>query len=255
MQEIYDRSMEAKDLIAANRIDAAMDRLRLLDSVGYEPAKTLIYDTYKTRAKALADENSFGAAYQELLRAEDFGDASAQLIDYREQAYYKGIKSYRSGDYSDAKAEFDNIGDYLSKSEYLYLVSLHAPSQTANWKYHNKDASSRIDVDVPRLIRMIDFEDAASLILLNQNSSEEFLEGYWKGSGGYFKMKPDDWTNYTLPFFNYGDYYEIKNGTYFKYPEDSPSDTKALFDFTIISEGSIEVYCYQNCRTYTLYRS
>ena len=252
----YARYMRASNLISNGDIDTAFPLLTTLAGEGYADAKTLIVDTCKQTAKDLASQGSFGAAYQELLRAVDFGDVSAQLIDYREQAYYQGVDDYHAGHYAAAKSQFACIGDYLATSDYLYLINLHNPTKKSGmgfWKDVGKSTS--VVVDVQKLLSMINFEDAADLILLNQDSAQEFLEGYWKGSAGYFKMKADGWANYNLPFFQYGDYYRFENGQYLLFPKNDESNTRPLFDFTVISKNCIEVYCYQNCRTYTLNRS
>jgi hypothetical protein len=67
-------------------------------------------------------------------------------------------------------------------------------------------------------------------------------------------MKDDGYINYNLPWFNYGDYYRIEDGIMLLYPENSYNSTKALFAFEAVTPDCIEVYCYQNKRTYTLYR-
>lgn len=60
--------------------------------------------------------------------------------------------------------------------------------------------------------------------------------------------------SYDLPWFDYGDYYTIRNGEVLLYPADNENNTKILFEITALSDDSINVYCHKDSRIYSLYR-
>lgn len=263
-QHTYAQYLYASDLALNGREDEALSILSPLDAQGYHPAKVLTTNIYKSKATRLAAAGAYGRAYQTLLLAQGSGDVSDELAEYREKAYNAGVNLYRLRKYIDAKSQFKNIGSYLATNDYIYLINLHTvlknfssdPLKTLPEILRlRKSSATGNEVDLKKLIPMIGFEDAADFILFNQRSAVEFLTGYWKGDGCYFKMAADGHTRYNLPYPNYGDYYEIKDGTMVFYPADDSTATRDAFEFTILSEGCIEIFAFENCRTYTLYRS
>ena len=58
------------------------------------------------------------------------------------------------------------------------------------------------------------------------------------------------WSSYNLPW--YGGTFTIKDGVY-SVSNDS-YENKPQYRFTILTPDSMEVYCYKNGMTYTLYR-
>lgn len=80
------------------------------------------------------------------------------------------------------------------------------------------------------------------------------LLGYWSGGGRYFQLKSNGYINYDLPWFDYGDYYDIYNHIIFLFPENNESASRNLFKITFLSDNSIKVYCYEDGSTYTLYK-
>ena len=264
-QHTYAQYLYASDLSLNGREDEALSILTALDAQGYQPAKELTANIYKAKATRLAAASDYGSAYQTLFKAQVYGDVSNKLEEYRDMAYDAGVNLYHSKKYIDAKSQFNNIGNYLATNDYLYLINLHTvlknissnPLETTLEILRlRKSSATGNEVDLKKLIPMIGFEDAADFILFNQRSAEEFLEGYWKGSGCYFKMTADGQNiKYNLPVPNYGDYYEIRDGTMVFFPADDSTATRDALEFTILSEGCIEIFAFENCRTYTLYRS
>lgn len=89
-----------------------------------------------------------------------------------------------------------------------------------------------------------------------------FLEGYWTTySGDYFLTfyEGDDdlmHSEYNLPWVPKPEgykYYDIKDQIYIYIDEDH-NELAKVFRFNLIDYDTIEVFCYKNNRTYTLYR-
>lgn len=92
-------------------------------------------------------------------------------------------------------------------------------------------------------------------------NAQFFLEGNWKNGKSYLKFtksadkyKVNTWrSSYNLPYFNYGDYYNIVDGNYRLEKKDS-EEYRNMYHIRIISYDCIEVFAYKNSQTYTLYR-
>ena len=87
-----------------------------------------------------------------------------------------------------------------------------------------------------------------------------FLESYWSGSGYYFSFyKNEDGqtsSSFNLPWVSkpYGTkYYDIEDMIYYWDDANNNHLTK-VFRIEIVDYNIINVFCYQNNRTYTLYR-
>lgn len=88
-----------------------------------------------------------------------------------------------------------------------------------------------------------------------------FLEGYWTGSGYFMKFSKNETSggtdsSYNLPRIQNPPgvkYFDIEDMTY--YVKDGDQNHLAdIFRFEIVDYDTINVYCYNNDRTYTLYR-
>ena len=120
---------------------------------------------------------------------------------------------------------------------------------------------------VNQLMNDISFEDTREVLVCGQTVAELFLNGIWKGDGKYFRMKDNGDISYNIPWFDFGDYYYIKDGNLIFYKEMSITEIasaytngnsndyeKKLFRFTVVNEDCITVHAYKNNKNYTLYR-
>ena len=237
----YARYLLAKEYFSNDNSNEALRILRALIENNYTPAQELFVDICKQTAEEKAADGLYGIAYETLLEAKDYGDVGSLLSLYRDEAYRAGISLYRKGSYIDARAQFRRIGDYEYTEDYLILITIHT-------KYWVTSA------EIQELLRLLDFEDSAELLVSTQDFAKKYLAGTWRGNGYYFTMETDGHIQYNLPYFNYGDYYKIENGVVLTYPRNAPSSTKKLFKITVVSEDCIQVFAYKNNRAYTLYR-
>ena len=209
----------------------------------YNGAEDMQKETQYLWAGALIEDEDYVGAYKKLTGIKNYSDVKEVLEALEEVIYAEGQTLYYSEKFSEAKKRFECISSYSNSKKYLTLIGAHTSN---SWSVSDSMVNS--------LINIFYFEDAAELLLSTQAMGEKFLCGTWRGDGYYFTMKDDGYINYNLPWINYGDYYRIEDGIMLLYPENSYNNTKALFAFEAVSPDCIEVYCYQNKRTYTLYR-
>ena len=214
------------------------------------------------------------AAYEKLSEVAGYADADEKLQELTEEMYAEAQALYRENDMKAAKSLFKFLSSYEDSEKYIKFIDVHRfingddSSSGMVWvggfvdawinnrlPTSNEEVIFSDDITVAAYLREnFYFEDAAELLLSKQEIAEEFLRGSWYGDGYYFKIDEDGTSWFDLPRIDYGYYYEIEDGLYLKYPEDDYDATKPQFAFTAISPDCIEVYCYQNGGTYTLYR-
>lgn len=124
------------------------------------------------------------------------------------------------------------------------------------YQFDNKKEADKITHSYSDLVKLLDFEDTADLIIENADYTEKYLTGTWKTSDGkyYFTMKSDGHTTYNLPSFDYGEYYRIENGDFLLYYEKDPDNTRTPFSFEIVTKDIINIYCYKDYMSYRLIR-
>lgn len=167
---------------------------------------------------------------------EGYAPATTALSTAKSNIYAYGRAKYKISDYTNARTAFGLISDYGSSAKYLTLIS-----------------AQRKQASLKDLWAIRDFEDAGDL-LLTEHYLTEFLTGNWKTKDRsyYFEINSDGQSGYNLPWQYSGSYYYIDNGTYSV--GNTKSAAKKEFKFTIVDWNTIEVYCYKNKSTYTLYR-
>lgn len=83
------------------------------------------------------------------------------------------------------------------------------------------------------------------------------LMGTWTGSGYSFKLYEDDGyytISYNLPWFDFGDFYYIFDHE-IRLVDFSTGEERSLFRLTFISDTEIEIYCFKDGSTHTLYKN
>lgn len=158
------------------------------------------------------------------------------------EIYSDGQTAYRAGNISQAEKYFSAIKSYKQSGDYLALIS-----------YKNKPKAS----DYNTLLRLIEFEDSAELMIKNYGFALDFLTGTWRTEQNYylFQMKQEDdgfSCTYTLPHKYASGYFYFTNGVYSV--GRTATETVDTFRFSIIDANTIYVYCYVNDTYYTLCR-
>lgn len=161
------------------------------------------------------------------------------IDDLKQEIYQEGQSYYHAKVDGTAKIYFNAVKGYKRSDDYITLIK--ADSFDYSVKYDD-------------LEKLIGFEDTNEIILKNFIYRDKFLEGTWKtqNKSHYFTMKEDGSVTYNLPSKWYGNYYSIYNGIYKEGKENE--DGTAVFRFSIVGKDSMNVYCYQNGKTYKLYR-
>ncbi len=243
------RCQLAAKLVAETEYDEAFLILQKLIREKYEPATQQMYLAYLSKAELFASKNAYAEGLELLLKAEKYGDISAQLPNFQEHAYQEAAEIYRDGDMAKAKRIFTKLGNYLQADDYLFLI------ETKDyWSYSWKTTKETIE----QLTALIGFEDAAELLVKYDSLATDFLMGKWKGSGYYFSIREEVdaiYIGFNLPAYDYGDFYIFEGGRMLAYLENDYDSKKPFFRITVISEDCIEIYAYKGGKTYTLYRS
>lgn len=227
---------EKKDFSEANKIFEELVRK------GYENAAEMQKETQYLWACSYIEKDEYIAAYRKMDTIRGYSDVNNILINLQEVIYNEGQEYYHKGNYFAARDCFTCISTHSDSDKYLALIAARI------------NISNDTLTHVLNLINYFYFEDAADLLLSNQAFGEIFLLGTWENEGYYFTMKEGGGTSYNLPWFDYGDYYRIEDGDILLYPENNENDTKTLFSLTAITPDCIEVFCYKDYKSYTLYR-
>lgn len=199
-------------------------------------------------------------SYKELiaLARQGYPGAGDSLYIAENVLYNRAIKEYRYKDnyrsgYVEAHSIFKYLNGYKDSRKYITLIE----GRTEYNYLLNKDSSfSRKKAILNDIISIIEFEDAAEVLVSSHNIAVDFLEGMWRDRTGryYFSMSSEHNASYNLPFFNYGDYYRIEDGIYELYPKGKETLARSMYRFTVVSPSRIRVYCYQDRNTYELFR-
>ena len=224
---------------------SAVNLFSKLAKTGYDDAADMKKEAQYMWALSLIEQEDFIEAYNMLTDIQNYSDVNETLSTLKEILYLKGQDLYHAGKYTAAKQYFDCLLNYKDTSKYLTLINVH---QKGTLSFHV------YSYDISDLLNMFYFEDTADLLLHNHYVAKAFLKGTWKGDGYYFTMEEDGHINYNLPYIIYGDFYRIEDGFFLLYKENDEENTKNLFLFSAITPDCVEVYCFQNGKTYTLFR-
>lgn len=255
----YRNASAAADKVAFLEIEKMIsdgqytNAILVLDKMHKPEAEELKLKAYYVWAGSLAARNDYPEAYNKIKKAVGYADAAQKEELYRSKAYSAAINYYHEGDYKSAQRVFRDIGDYKKTASYELLLAARSGSI-------NK-------ARVNQLMNDISFEDTKEVLVCGQTVAELFLNGIWKGDGKYFRMKDNGDISYNIPWFDFGDYYYIKDGNLIFYKEMSITEIasaytngnsndyeKKLFRFTVVNEDCITVHAYKNNKNYTLYR-
>lgn len=172
----------------------------------------------------------------------NYSNVSEIIRDLKEMIYLEGQEFYRNSKFNSAAENFKRVHPYKQTDDYLLLIE---------FKTWHADSS-----DIPELLKILDFEDAGKALFWNHWTAKDFLQGTWKTDdySYYFTMQEDGHITYNLPWFNYGDYYNIQNGDLVLYPDENRDAIRQMYSFAALSENCIKVYCYKDSSVHVLYR-
>lgn len=233
--------------IRKNYSEAASQLLGIV-SQDYADSKELQKQNYFLWANQLFENKEYSDAYKKISCAGDYEGAESLKQLITSNVYYSGINAYHNGRFSDAFADFMTIGESYGQSKiYIALIEIR----------NRKMSSSSIKYYYNLLIDNLDFEDTKTVMLDNWSIAKYFLEGKWKSGSTYLKFIKNSDNNFTcsynLPFYDFGDYFDIEDGVYLLCKTDS-DETKKMLKLTILNEDTLQVFAYKNGKTYTLYR-
>lgn len=240
---------EIEKMISDGKYASALIMLEKMHEPEAEELKQRVYYEW---ADYLAAQGEYSDAYNKIKMAKGYSDAAKKEETYKSSAYLAAIDYYHEGEYKLARNAFrnidDNIGDYKKSASYELLLAARIGNIS---KYQ-----------VEQLMDDISFEDTREVLICNQAVAELFLNGTWKGDGKYLTMKNGGEISYDIPWFYFGDYYEIKDGfvilykeTQDSYTNDSSSENeKKMWKLTVVDKDCITVHSYKNNKDYTLHR-
>ncbi len=232
---------EKGDFKAASKIFSQLSK------AGYDGAEEMENETQYLWAFDLVEKEFYTDAYRKFASIRDYADVEDCLDALSEWMYLEGQTLYYAESFSEAKELFECISSYADSKKYITLIDARGYSA---WTDPEGTAEKLVDIFY--------FEDAAELLVSDTDIACYFLLGNWRTSNGsyYFKMELSDddeysfWSSYNLPW--YGGSFIIEDGIY-SVSNDSYED-KPQYMFTLLTPDSMEVYCYKNGTTYTLYR-
>jgi len=168
----------------------------------------------------------------------------ASLInELKEEIYNIGIENYRNDDIYAAKANFSVIEGYKRSDDYMLLIQSKISVLAAESNYD-------------KLVELIGFENAIEVLLNSKECTKKFLCGRWetntKNPFYYFEIDYKGNANYNLPHESLEGYHFLNSNKYVVFGESNPP-TVVIFEFTIVDNDTISVYCYKDGSTYTLH--
>ena len=164
-----------------------------------------------------------------------------------EEAYHEMVTAYKAGKYSDSYSYYEQAKGYQDADKYGNLLK-------ARLCYTLKLTDSEIEELEKAIVNDISFADSKDVLVCNSAIAHYYLLGTWYSTNGtyIYEVKDNGGTTTTVPVVpRTGNYYEILNGTYWRYFDDKWDERTAVFDFKPISKSKMEIYSYQVKQSYT----
>ena len=236
---------EDTDTITASVLDG---RGKLLEVTFYpysaisEEADTVIssiqQEASKKRLSGASGNNKTGAGT---------GETVSSPSTSPEEAYQEMVTAYKAGNYSDSYSYYEQAKGYQDADKYGNLLK-------ARLCYTLKLTDSEIEELEKAIVNDISFADSKDVLVCNSAIAHYYLLGTWYSTNGtyIYEVKDNGGTTTTVPVVpRTGNYYEILNGTYWRYFDDKWDERTAVFDFKPISKSKMEIYSYQVKQSYT----
>lgn len=164
-----------------------------------------------------------------------------------EEAYQEMVTAYKAGKYLDSYGYYEQAKGYQDADKYGNLLKARLC-----YKLELKD--SEIEALEKAIVNDIGFADSKDVLVCNSAIAHYYLLGTWYSTNGtyIYEVKDNGGTTTTVPVVpRTGNYYEILNGTYWRYFDDKWDERTAVFDFKPISKSKMEIYSYQVKQSYT----
>lgn len=184
--------------------------------------------------------------------------ASELIAAHKEDIYAYAVNQYQANEIDRAKEAFDLLPvDYERIPDYLVLiqVSKAIKAGTFSWDWSDENDADRILAT--KLVDLVGFENAGTLLMEKNKSAILFLWGQWSNGSEYLylEQKEDDPTLFTIDQ-NIPDLkthsWSITHGELF-YRKDTDEKVKSA-EITIIDKNTISIMVESSKVTYKLYR-
>lgn len=173
-------------------------------------------------------------------------EAGNDLSEAYESFYYYGQKCYEKGDYDSARTAFSSV-----KNDRAF-ADRAAAYEVACRCMENGDVS---ESDYSKLASYWELIHPEEAVQCSSDAMWLFLEGSWRASNGMMLSVDDSGLSDNMPSPVSGPCSCCFDGNNLLVcTEDSRQDMKKNKEFTVIDMNTIEVYCYADSSTYTLYR-
>ena len=285
------RYEQAKALLESKSYDRAFDLFAELGDYG--ESKRLRSECVYRKAGDVLEKGDYETAYKAYLMLGDYNNAADKADELAvtwAEAVIDGTadgETFANTVALDAENDTDvynlvidvinenidaSIDDWRSLyAESLYWVVKPVPDETAHaaalkqifgWMRGDAHNATFYSLNRDAVNELLD-TDWIYYLLEDSSAILSFLEGKWYTSdrGKHFDVTAhtDDngfTSSYNLPFVEEpegADYFDILEYVYW-YEDENDTPLVKVFEFEIIGEEEIEVYCYQDGETYTLYR-
>ncbi|HHX37840.1 MAG TPA: zinc ribbon domain-containing protein, partial [Clostridiaceae bacterium] len=97
----------------------------------------------------------------------------------KSKIYSAGQTAYKAENMTEAKRNFNALGNYKRSADYLLLISCNSGG-FSGWS----NAISHYS----ELVELLEFENAAEIIMTDQSTAILFLTGRWEGDSCYFEI-------------------------------------------------------------------
>lgn len=209
---------------------------------------------YRSALYLMYEKQDYLKAYKILKDSQynDMNNISDIRNELKELLYVEAIIYYQDGQHDLAKERF--VKGYKDSDNYRFLIDMRTLRLSSN-NYKYKDY-------VKKLIDMFYFADTSEVLLSTTSLATVFLHGTWKGDGHYLTMSDEYRCSHSFPeTFSGRATYSINDGIYSLRSEDATFDDiisgklyHEQFHITALAPNCIEVFCYKNNKTYTLYK-
>ena len=165
----------------------------------------------------------------------------------QEEAYQEMVAAYKAGKYKDSYIYYEQAKGYQDAYKYGNLLK-------ARLCYDLKLKDSEVEALEKAIVNHIDFADSKDVLVCNSAIAHYYLLGTWYSTNGtyIYEVKSNGGVTTTVPVVpRTGNYYDIVNGTYWRYFEGKWDERTAVFDFNPISKNKMELYSYEVQQSYT----
>ncbi len=241
-QRDYNKPIVDEEIVASTQYDLAClyaqygaytQAIAQFENLGdYADAQSQLQHALAAYGKELIERDDFMKAYAVLKENRNEPDIKALWDAVIDGLYTQGVAYYNEGNTIKALQYFAKTGNHKQSKKYVKILSSD---------------------DVFELLPYLG-EAGADKKIYSQNMLEDFLEGTWRNDSYYFTMQSNGNISYNLPWFDYGDYYGIKDGVIFFYYEGDEANGRDIFTIEIESRDVIYVYAHKNGKTYRMTR-